>query len=136
MTDQAVSQPGDATVGPPPRRNATRIALKSALARLIEVLERETDALRRREPVDMDDLCNRKNQALLELSRIGRNFDQDAVDAELRPMLAKLRDKLDDNRSALKLHLQAVQEVAEILATAIRDAESDGTYAGGHAGPR
>ncbi len=94
------------------------------------MLDRETTALKRREPVDMDELCNRKNQALLELSRIGQRFDRDAIDAELRPMLAELREKLDENRSVLTLHLRAVQEVAEILAAAIRDADSDGTYAG------
>jgi flagellar biosynthesis/type III secretory pathway chaperone len=113
---------------------STRIALKNAVARLVQVLDRETAALRSREPVDLDELCDRKNQALLELSRIGRRFDREDIDPELRPMLAELRQKLDENRTVLTLHLQAVQEVAEILTAAIRDAESDGTYSGGHAG--
>jgi hypothetical protein len=135
MTDDSSPQPSDAALGQPPGRASARIALKSAVARLIQLLDRETAALRRREPVDMDDLCNRKNQALLELSRIGPRFDREAIDSELRSMLAQLRDKLGENRSVLTLHLQAVQEVAEILTNAIRDAESDGTYSG-NAGPR
>jgi hypothetical protein len=135
MTEDSSSQPGDAALSPPLERTSAGTALKSAVARLIQLLDRETAALRRREPVDMDDLCNRKNQALLELSRISPRFDRDAIDSELRSMLAQLRDKLGENRSVLTLHLQAVQEVAEILANAIRDAESDGTYSG-HAGPR
>ncbi len=117
-----------------PAPASARLALKSAVARLIQVLDRETTALKRREPVDMDELCDRKNQALLELSRIARRFDRDEIDPELRPMLGQLREKLDENRSVLTLHLQAVQEVAKILAEAIRDADSDGTYAIGPAG--
>jgi hypothetical protein len=104
------------------------VALRNAAARLIQLLDRETTALRRREPVEMDELCDRKNQALLELSRIGRRLEGESLDPELRSLLVELRKKLDENRSVLKLHLQAVGEVADILATAIRDAESDGTY--------
>jgi hypothetical protein len=107
------------------------IALKHTVARLLQLLDRETAALRKGQPVDMDDLSNRKNQALLELSRIGRRVEPDTVDDQLRSMLAELRGKLDENQSVLKLHLQAVGEVADILATAIRDAESDGTYSTG-----
>ena len=111
-----------------------RFALRDAVARLILVLDRETAALRQRQPVDMDELCDRKNQALLELSRIGRRLDREAMDPEMQPLLAELREKLAENQAALMLHLQAVQEVAEILTAAIRDAESDGTYSGGNAG--
>jgi hypothetical protein len=42
--------------------------------------------------------------------------------------LAGLRAKLDANRAVLKLHLEAVREIANIMSDAIRDAESDGTY--------
>jgi hypothetical protein len=110
---------------------SANVALKQAVARLSQLLDRETDALRTHQQVDMDDLCHRKNQALLELSRIGRRIDGEAVDDQLRPMLAELRGKLEENRAVIQLHLQAVGEVADILATAIRDADSDGTYSTG-----
>jgi hypothetical protein len=106
-------------------------ALKHTADRLLLLLERETTALRTRQPVDMDDISTRKNQALLELSRIGRRIERDAVDDELRSTLAELRRRLAENQSVLQLHLQAVGEVADILATAIRNAESDGTYSTG-----
>jgi hypothetical protein len=110
-------------------------ALKSAAARLLQLLDRETTALRGRQTVDMDDLCDRKNKALLELSRISRRIEGEAVDPELQSMLDALRSKLDENRAVLQLHLQAVGEVADILAAAIRDADSDGTYStGAHPG--
>jgi hypothetical protein len=124
-TDRVRSDPASSD------RGAANVAMKHTVARLLQLLERETSALRTRQPVDMDDLCDRKNQALLELSRIGRRAERDAVDDQLRAMLAELRRRLDENQSVLKLHLQAVGEVADILATAIRDAESDGTYSTG-----
>lgn len=106
-------------------------ALRNAVERLLLLLDRETTALRTRQPLDMGDLSDRKNQALLELSRIGRRLEGEPVDGEVRALLADLRHKLEENRSVLKFHLQAVGEVADILATAIRDAESDGTYSTG-----
>jgi hypothetical protein len=114
-----------------PDGGSAAVALKHTVARLLQLLDRETTALRTRQPLDMDDLSNRKNQALLELSRIGRRVEPESVDGQLRSMLAELRGKLDENRSVLELHLRAVGEVADILATAIRDAESDGTYSTG-----
>lgn len=128
MTEEPAARSGPIAATSP----STPVALKNAIARLVQVLDRETAALRQRQPVDMDDLCDRKNQALLEISRIGRRLGRDAIVPELQPMLVQLRDKLDENRSVLKLHLEAVQEVAEILAAAIRDAESDGTYSSGN----
>lgn len=129
-SDNSPAQPGSA-----PDRHAVQLpanaALKNAAQRLINLLDQETSALRLRTPVDMDDLCDRKNQALLELSRIGRRLDDSDVDTDLRALLAALRRKLDENRSVLELHLQAAGEVTDILAAAIRDAESDGTYSTG-----
>ncbi len=133
MTDQLHGRPRpvDAVFDQGSTNPSANVALKNAAARLLQLLDRETTALRERQPVDMDDLCDRKNQALLELSRIGRRLEGDSVDVELRSMLADLHKKLDENRSVLKLHLQAVSQVANILAKAIRDAESDGTYSTG-----
>ena len=119
--DAAAADPGAAQL-------PATVALRNAVARLMRLLDRETTGLRSRQQVDLNDLGDRKNQALLELSRISRRLDAEAVDPELRAQLDALRGKLDENRSVLKLHLQAVRQVADILANAIRDAESDGTY--------
>ena len=87
------------------------VPLERAIERLEEVVDQETTALRSRAAIDLKDFNNRKSQGLLELNRALRGFD-----------------KLDVNRAVLKTHLEAVREVATILADAIRDAESDGTY--------
>lgn len=102
--------------------------LIDAIERVALALDTETAALRNREPVDVEELNNRKSQGLLELSRIGRRLDGAELDPRAIELLSELRGKLEENRAALKLHLEAVQEISDILTTAIRDEESDGTY--------
>lgn len=111
-----------------PARSPVLAALAGAAERLVRVLDQETGALRARSAPDLAALCHRKNQALLELSRIEQKLDREPLDAELQALLARLRARLGENGAALDLHLRAAREVAEILADAIRDAESDGTY--------
>ncbi len=101
--------------------------LISALERLEELVDHETEALRRRTPVDLADINRRKSRSLLELSRAARGLDLRRSDL-LQARLDRLREKLADNQGVLSLHLSAAQEVGAILDQALRDAESDGTY--------
>lgn len=102
--------------------------LLDAIERVSQALDLETEALKNRDSVDVEELNNRKSQGLLELSRIGRRLDGAELDPRAVEMLSELRRKLEENRSVLKLHLEAVQEISQILTDAIRDEESDGTY--------
>jgi hypothetical protein len=99
-----------------------------AIARLEEVVEQETVALKGRSAIDLNDFNNRKSQGLLDLNRALRGLDAPSKDTAAMARLASLRAKLDANQAVLKMHLEAVREVARVLADAIRDAESDGTY--------
>jgi hypothetical protein len=99
-----------------------------AVARLEEVVDQETTALRARTAIDLKDFNNKKSQGLLELNRALRQLDGTPRDKAVLARLASLRAKLDTNRAILEVHLEAVREVATVMADAIRDAESDGTY--------
>jgi exonuclease VII small subunit len=99
-----------------------------AIQRLEAVVEQETQALRSRTAIDLKEFNDRKSQGLLELNRALRAFDGIAGDKAAQTRLSGLRVKLDANRAVLKTHLDAVREVAAVLADAIQDAESDGTY--------
>lgn len=123
-----VAPPSGEARDPMTVQSPVSIALRNAAARLSQALHRETAALKERRPVDMDEFSDRKNQSLLELSRISRTVGRDALDPQLMPVLHDLREKLEENRAVLKLHLEAVQEIANVLASAIRESESDGTY--------
>ena len=115
------ARPGEgALVAPAP--------LDRVIERLEEVVDQETAALRNRTAIDLKDFNNRKSQGLLELNRALRGLDSPPKDKTVLARLAGLRAKLDVNRSVLETHLAAVREVATVLADAIRDAESDGTY--------
>ena|SRR5690625_1229123 len=102
--------------------------LRDIATRLTELLEDEIAALRAHRTLDLNDISDRKNQMLLELSRISGSLDDNAADPSLRPVLDRLRERLDENLSMLELNIGAVRDVADILTSAIREAESDGTY--------
>ena len=104
------------------------VILENAVRRLEETVEQETTALRSRAPIDLQAFNNRKSQGLLELDRALRLLGANQPTADMKSALKSLRDKLDLNREVLKTHLDAVREVAGIIAEAMRNAESDGTY--------
>ncbi len=130
------SMNGDGTGGnsrslPAPSAPATVGAFLRAIERVEEVIEQETQALRQGESIDLAEFNRRKSHGLLELTRGIRNLEgaeaRGAIEQRLRP----LRAKLDENSALLRRHLDAVHEISNVLARAIRDGESDGTYSAG-----
>jgi hypothetical protein len=102
--------------------------LLAVVQRLEEAVEQETAALEARAAVDLNDFNNRKSQGLLDLNRALRQLGEAARDPAVTTRLAALRARLARNQAVLKMHLDAVREVATIVADAIRESESDGTY--------
>jgi flagellar biosynthesis/type III secretory pathway chaperone len=113
-------------------------AVAQVLQRLEEVVQQETAALRSHRVVDLQDFNTRKSQGLLELSRLLRIAEGAPLDKILLARLKSLREMLEANRTVLKIHLDAAHEISTIMADAIRDSESDGTYSPSlrGAGPR
>lgn len=102
--------------------------IEPSIMRLEEVIDQETEALRSRKSVDLKGFNDRKGQALLELTRLLRHVQGGAGNPQLQARMASVRAKLEVNRALIKMHLEAVREIAETLSDAIRNAESDGTY--------
>ncbi len=98
------------------------------ISMLETVIEEETAALGSRTPVDLESFSNRKSQGLLELNRATKTLEAMAGHQLVAARLSGLRDKLAVNQAVLKLHLDAVREISGIVANAIREHESDGTY--------
>jgi hypothetical protein len=103
-------------------------SLMRTVERLKETLEQETAGLRARAQIDLKDFNNRKTHGLLELTRAMRHLDKGGMTDAVTARLSDLRVSLEINQSVVKMHLEAVREVSTIVADAIRDAESDGTY--------
>jgi hypothetical protein len=99
----------------------------AALDRLEETIETETTALEAHQAANMADFNSRKSRSLLELTRLARALPPGAQPT-LRTRLDRLRAKLLRNQAVLKLNVEAVREIADLLLGALGEAESDGTY--------
>ena len=116
---------------PPAAAKPSQQALTSLLntiAAIQGVVEEETAALNSRKQVDFDTFTQRKSQGLLELNRAMKGLGTTADHPTVVERLARLREKLAINQATLQLHLDAVREISTLMANAIREAESDGTY--------
>ncbi|MEH3147171.1 MAG: flagellar protein FlgN [Methylobacterium frigidaeris] len=103
--------------------------LTASLQRLEATIEAETEAFVSLRSFDQDEVNRRKGQSLLELSRLARRLDDVPPEPEAVACLTRLRAKLARNHEIVAMHLRAAQEVSDIVSRALRDAESDGTYA-------
>ena len=96
--------------------------------RLIAAIEAENRDLEQGRLAHYEAHCLRKNQGLLELNRLIPALGRATAAGPLREALADLHAKLEVNRQALAVQLKACAAVSEIIARAIQDGQSDGTY--------
>lgn len=125
---------GDAPLSP----SAAVTAFVAALDRIERTIDEETTRLLKHQPLDLQDFNARKSRSLLELVRLSRALPAIA-DEGVRQRLRRLQSRLHRNRDVLKLNLDAVREIGDLLLSALGEAESDGTYQVPHhhkAGPR
>ena len=113
---------------PEERRRFVRGIIEAAVNRLGEIVDEETAALRAHTPIDLKASNDRKSLGLMELNRVLRLIENGDPDPETRQTLKGLNEKLEANGYFLKLHIDAVRCVAEIISTTVREADSDGTY--------
>lgn len=109
-------------------KGSNHVLLEKTIDRLEDLIDEETAALRSNRSPDLREFNNRKSQALLELSRVTRVVGNLTIDGELADRLAVLQQKLETNRGLIKMHLDAVREIAALVSGSIQEAESDGTY--------
>lgn len=110
------------------KRRALMNSMTTTMRRIELLVDQETEALRSRSEIDLKDTNNRKSQALLELGLAARALEGGVLDEDIAARLRSLRGKLERNQAMLQLHLEAVREVATIVADTIRDRDWDGTY--------
>jgi len=108
-------------------------ALDEAMDRMAAILEQETALLRENRVVELTDFNHRKRQGLLEINRLLRNFLPGDAGRVAPSRVCRLAALLDDNQRMLAHHLKAVDEIASLVARAMQEADSDGTYERGGA---
>ncbi len=101
---------------------------KATLYRLEKALDQENEALAAFDSRNLSDYSRIKTQSLLELQRSAAMLTREHTPPEVLELLTSLRQKLELNSWLLLLHLEAAREVTAVITSAIRDAESDGTY--------
>lgn len=112
----------------PQDAEAARAVVFSVIARIEGYLDEETEALGNSLKFDFKTSNDRKSQGLLDLNQALRRLQKSDVNADLQLRLSAFREKLAVNLRKIRLHLDAVKEIAAMLSDAIQDAESDGTY--------
>jgi hypothetical protein len=103
----------------------------STVDRLEQILDRETEMLVGRQVGTQHDFNREKRLALVELTHCLaalREREWVAAGFDGKPILARLRHRIEANLTALETHMKAVGEVAACIARAIVEYESDGTY--------
>jgi hypothetical protein len=113
---------------PEERRRLLRGVIEAAVNRLADIVDEETAALRSHTPIDLKASNDRKSLGLIELNRVLRLMENTKPEPSTLKVLEMLNGKLETNGHFLKLHLEAVREVAAIISRTIREADSDGTY--------
>ncbi|MEW5422256.1 flagellar protein FlgN [Amorphus sp. 3PC139-8] len=109
-------------------RSGYTSAVASVLDRLDQILDVEIAALSHPDTADLSLVCRQKSRLLLELSRLVREDEPVRSDTALAARLTEVREKLVRDQSLLSVHLAATEEISELIAQAMREAESDGTY--------
>jgi hypothetical protein len=114
-----------------PRTDPLALSMTTAIVavdKLTEIVMEETRALRERGDADLEKFTHQKNFGLLEVTRAMRAIPPAGADASLVARLKFLRDRLDENRKVLALHLKAAEEIANLVSGSLEEAASDGTY--------
>ena len=114
----------------PPRRMQSPAAAAAlpVVERLVAFIDAENRDLEEGRGVQYETYSQSKNQGLLELNRLAPALGGATAAGPLRDALAALHAKLEINRRALAVQLKACHAVSEIIARAIQDGQSDGTY--------
>lgn len=96
--------------------------------KLRSAVEAENRELQKRGRVDYQLHSQRKSQGLLELSRLKAMLASVRAVPAASEAFASLSALLDVNQRLLHTQLRAAQTVSSIVARAIREGQSDGTY--------
>lgn len=102
--------------------------LTSLIDATIRLVDEETEAIRKHGPRDIERYGERKGQALVHLSRGLQSAPRPAGRRDALDRLDALRAALESNRRALRIHMDAVSEVSQLIVRSLEQASSDGTY--------
>ncbi|WP_337266120.1 hypothetical protein [Oryzifoliimicrobium ureilyticus] len=102
--------------------------IKSVLGRLEMIIDNENNRIGTDPQFDLKVSNAHKSRCLYELSNLFRDTDpRELADSHVE-QLHVLKKKLVLNARRVEAHLEAVRAVADLLKSAVQDADADGTY--------
>jgi hypothetical protein len=113
---------------PAPNAASSLATVLPVVESLSETIRAENDDLFARRRIDYRTHSARKSQGLIALVRLQPALANLQCDARAREALGELTARLETNKRLLEAELCAARTVAEIVARAIREGQSDGTY--------
>ncbi len=113
---------------PAPQRQPAPGNLSAIIARIEEAVDEETAQIRRDVAFDIKGSNARKSRYLYEFTRATKGLAPADLAPDQRDGIMRLREKLVVNEAAIRAHLEAVGEVADLIREAMHTAEGDGTY--------
>ena len=123
--------PAKVHIDDPAARDVALARFAAVVNSLEEVVDYETDALEKHQNPDYNDINARKARGLRDLNQsmadVARYFDN-VVESKVETLLGGLKKKLERNSELLKIHLEAVTELSQMMQEAAREQETDGTY--------
>jgi hypothetical protein len=130
MADQSdfSNLPARTSVSETPTASARPGNLAAIIGRIEEAVDEETAGIRSGTSYDLKASNARKSRYLYELTRALKGANEIEFLEQHREGLLRLRQKLAKNEAAILAHLNAVNEVATLLKSAIQRADADGTY--------
>lgn len=102
--------------------------LAIAVRRAISAVRDETCALRADPTADLKLFEYSKSQALLDLTRARDAVPPASFSTELKSDLEEFKEVLKENADLLRLHMNVVTEVVQMMSKTMIEYESDGTY--------
>lgn len=102
--------------------------IKSVLGRLEMIIDNENNRIGTDPEFDLKVSNAHKSRCLYELSMLFRDTDPAELAVVHIEQLHGLKKKLVLNARRVEAHLEAVRAVADILRSAVQNADADGTY--------
>ena len=102
--------------------------IKSVLGRLELIVDNENERIGRDPDFDLKVSNAHKSRCLYELTMLFRDTQPYELAQVHIDQLHGLKKKLAVNARRVEAHLEAVRAVADLLKSAVQDADADGTY--------
>ncbi len=104
------------------------LRIRTVLGRLEAIIDNENEKIGKDETFDLSASNAQKSRCLYELTMLERDMNASETKEMFTTRMRNLKEKLAVNAKKLSAHLDAVRSIVELLRSAAKNVEADGTY--------